>query len=104
MDALPAEERGLDSHLFCGQWGNGTAPPVPSARHPVIELVTSPNNPDGAIRQPAVASSPHRRVVMDHAYLWPHFTPTAQSVQYGDDTLAMFTLSKMTGHGSTRIG
>ena len=56
------------------------------------------------ILQPAVASSPHRRVVMDHAYLWPHFTPTAQPVQYGDDTLAMFTLSKMTGHGSTRIG
>jgi len=44
------------------------------------------------------------RVVMDHAYLWPHFTPIVEKVSYGNGTVALFTLSKLTGHASTRLG
>ena len=35
------------SRLF--EWTAG-APPVPAADAPVIELITAPNNPDGAMR------------------------------------------------------
>ena len=41
---------------------------------------------------------------MDHAYLWPHFTSIGSPVAYGNNTVVLFTLSKMTGHASTRIG
>ena len=80
-----------------------TVQPTPSKERPIIELVTSPNNPDGHLRTPQLRGE-HVRTLIDHAYLWPHFTPTAAPVAYGNDTIALFTLSKMTGHASTRIG
>lgn len=86
-------------------WGaDAPATPQASAAQPVIELVTSPNNPDGHIRAPSVAAGEYTRYVMDHAYYWPHFTALNGPVSYGNDTLALFTLSKMTGHASTRVG
>ena len=85
-------------------WHASDEPPTADAARPVIELITSPNNPDGYLRSPRVLPSPYRRVMMDHAYLWPHFTPITSPVSYGNDTVALFTLSKMTGHASTRIG
>lgn len=78
-------------------------PPQATAESPLIELVTSPNNPDGHIRTKSVQGE-HVRTLMDHAYLWPHFTAIGQPVAYSNSTLAIFTLSKMTGHASTRIG
>jgi aspartate/methionine/tyrosine aminotransferase len=83
-------------------WDNATAP-VPSVQRKVIELVTSPNNPDGHLRSPIVRGE-HACAVMDHAYLWPHFTAVGPPVDYGNHTVALFTLSKMTGHASSRIG
>ena len=85
---------------------NGSAADVkPGPGQRVIELVTSPNNPDGHVRQAQLThSGADVRVVADHAYLWPHFTPITAPVAYGNDTVALFTLSKMTGHASTRIG
>ena len=44
---------------------------------------------------------------MDHAYLWPHFVGVgAPAVDYRADnrTIALFTLSKISGHASTRVG
>ncbi|EOD06631.1 hypothetical protein EMIHUDRAFT_53100, partial [Emiliania huxleyi CCMP1516] len=75
---------------------NASSPPPATAERPLIELVTSPNNPDGHARAASVAG-PHSSAVMDHAYLWPHFTAVGPPV-------ALFTLSKMTGHASTRVG
>lgn len=80
-----------------------TITPTPSHEHPIIELVTSPNNPDGHLRTPRLHGE-HARTLVDHAYLWPHFTPIEAPVAYGNQTIALFTLSKMTGHASTRIG
>ena len=85
-------------------WNDSSTPPTGTALAPVIELVTSPNNPDGLIRTPEAPATPHTRVVMDHAYLWPHFTSIGSPVAYGNNTVVLFTLSKMTGHASTRIG
>ena len=85
-------------------WLESDTTPVASGARPVLELITSPNNPDGHLRAPQVSASPYRRVLMDHAYLWPHFTAITSPVDYANDTIALFTLSKMTGHASTRIG
>jgi aspartate/methionine/tyrosine aminotransferase len=83
-----------------------TEPPHASATRRIIELVTSPNNPDGHLRVPRVHGA-HTAVVMDHAYLWPHFVSVgAPAVDYRADnrTIALFTLSKISGHASTRVG
>ena len=56
------------------------------------------------LRSARVARGPYSRVIYDHAYLWPHFTPVERAVSDGNDTVALFTLSKMSGHASTRIG
>ncbi|XP_042498917.1 L-tryptophan--pyruvate aminotransferase 1-like [Macadamia integrifolia] len=67
---------------------------------PYIELVTSPNNPDGFIRQPVVNRS-RGIVVYDLAYYWPQYTPITSAA---DHDLMLFTFSKITGHAGTRMG
>ena len=71
----------------------------------VIEYVTSPNNPDGALRAPRVSGA-GARAVFDSAYFWPHFTPISapRTAELGPSDVALFTLSKLTGHAGTRIG
>ncbi|KAJ7186329.1 hypothetical protein O6H91_Y536600 [Diphasiastrum complanatum] len=64
-----------------------------------IELVTSPNNPDGTTRHPVVNGT--GPVVYDLAYYWPHYTPI---IAAADHDLMLFTVSKSTGHAGTRIG
>ncbi|KAJ4712388.1 Tryptophan aminotransferase-related protein [Melia azedarach] len=67
---------------------------------PYIELVTSPNNPDGFVRQSVVNRS-GGILVHDLAYYWPQYT----SISYpADHDLMLFTVSKSTGHAGTRIG
>ncbi|KAL8205967.1 hypothetical protein R6Q57_009518 [Mikania cordata] len=38
----------------------------------VIEFVTSPNNPDGELKKSVIGG----KTIYDHAYFWPHFTPS----------------------------
>ncbi|KAL9439138.1 hypothetical protein AB3S75_024743 [Citrus x aurantiifolia] len=67
---------------------------------PYIELVTSPNNPDGSVRQSVVNRS-GGILVHDLAYYWPQYT----SITYpAEHDLMLFTVSKSTGHAGTRIG
>ncbi|OEL24558.1 Tryptophan aminotransferase-related protein 2 [Dichanthelium oligosanthes] len=65
-----------------------------------IELVCSPNNPDGTIRE-AVLSSDSGIAVHDLAYYWPQYTPITKRA---DHDIMLFTVSKSTGHAGTRIG
>ncbi|XP_010248597.1 PREDICTED: tryptophan aminotransferase-related protein 2-like isoform X2 [Nelumbo nucifera] len=67
---------------------------------PYIELVTSPNNPDGSIRQ-AVVNRDGGTVIHDLAYYWPQYTPITC---LADHDLMLFTISKCTGHAGIRIG
>lgn len=67
---------------------------------PYIELVTSPNNPDGSIRQ-AVVNKGGGRTVHDLAYYWPQYTPITHTASHD---IMLFTVSKSTGHAGTRIG
>ncbi|XP_010551598.1 PREDICTED: L-tryptophan--pyruvate aminotransferase 1-like [Tarenaya hassleriana] len=67
---------------------------------PYIELVTSPNNPDGTIRE-QVVKKPDGNAIYDFAYYWPHYTPITHSP---DHDVMLFTFSKITGHAGSRIG
>ena len=55
----------FQSRLFAWQHGLGSKPPEPSREQPVIEMVTSPNNPDGATREARVTPSEHAYTVYD---------------------------------------
>ncbi|CAJ1943795.1 unnamed protein product [Sphenostylis stenocarpa] len=67
---------------------------------PYIELVTSPNNPDGYRRQSMVNRS-QGLLIHDLAYYWPQYTPISSP---SDHDLTLFTVSKSTGHAGMRIG
>ncbi|GFP88005.1 tryptophan aminotransferase-related protein 2 [Phtheirospermum japonicum] len=67
---------------------------------PYIEMVTSPNNPDGVIRQPVI-NRPEGMVVHDLAYYWPQYTAITSAA---DHDVMLFTVSKCTGHAGSRIG
>ncbi|KAI5562736.1 hypothetical protein BDE02_15G070300 [Populus trichocarpa] len=67
---------------------------------PYIELVTSPNNPDGYVRQSVVNKS-GGILVHDLAYYWPQYSPIAAAA---DHDIMLFTVSKSTGHAGMRIG
>ncbi|KAL8118380.1 L-tryptophan--pyruvate aminotransferase 1-like [Apium graveolens] len=71
-----------------------------STNEPYIEVVTSPNNPDGSIRQ-AVANGDKGILVHDLAYYWPQYTPITHQA---DEDIMLFTISKSTGHAGSRIG
>ncbi|TYH63312.1 hypothetical protein ES332_D07G183000v1 [Gossypium tomentosum] len=66
----------------------------------MIEIVTSPNNPDGQLKK-AIFHGPNVKTIYDHAYYWPHFTPIPAP---SDEDVMVFTLSKLTGHAGTRLG
>ncbi|CAH8275476.1 unnamed protein product [Arabidopsis lyrata] len=67
---------------------------------PYIELVTSPNNPDGFLRESVVNSS-KGILIHDLAYYWPQYTPITSAA---DHDVMLFTASKSTGHAGMRIG
>ncbi|KAL3654029.1 hypothetical protein CASFOL_003710 [Castilleja foliolosa] len=67
---------------------------------PYIEMVTSPNNPDGVIRE-SVVNRPEGMVVHDLAYYWPQYTAITSAA---DHDVMLFTISKCTGHAGSRIG
>ncbi|XP_019163915.1 PREDICTED: L-tryptophan--pyruvate aminotransferase 1-like [Ipomoea nil] len=71
-----------------------------------IELVTSPNNPDGVLRRAVVQLNNNKgeergSVVHDLAYYWPQYTAITSPANHH---LMLFTVSKCTGHAGSRIG
>lgn len=65
-----------------------------------IELVASPNNPDGKL-QNAFLNGNATTAIYDLAYYWPHFGPITSAAAYD---IMVFTLSTVTGHAGSRIG
>ncbi|KAJ4795572.1 Tryptophan aminotransferase-related protein 2 [Rhynchospora pubera] len=65
-----------------------------------IELVCSPNNPDGATRDAVLGTHAGKRI-HDMAYYWPQYSPMRGPA---DHDVMLFTVSKATGHAGTRIG
>ncbi|CAL0314081.1 unnamed protein product [Lupinus luteus] len=87
----------LGSRLF--QWGGDAA--LYDKNDPYIEVVCSPNNPDGIIQEPVVKSEAKGKLIHDLAYYWPHYTPITHKV---DHDVSLFTFSKCTGHAGSRVG
>eukprot|EP00250_Pteridium_aquilinum_P003342 c13657_g1_i1 orf=211-1656(+) len=81
-------------------WGRPSLDEESHANWVPLEIVVSPNNPDGSIRT-GVFKDPKTRTVYDLAYYWPHYTPITGPL---DTDIMFFTLSKLTGHAGSRIG
>lgn len=60
-----------------------------------FSLITSPNNPNGHDLSHLKAD------IRDACYNWPHYS---KEVKLYTDPLVLFSLSKLSGHSSTRIG
>ncbi|KAJ4828642.1 Tryptophan aminotransferase- protein 2 [Turnera subulata] len=67
---------------------------------PFIELITSPNNPDGYNRGSAVNRT-GGKLVHDLEYYWPQYAAISSPA---DHEIMLFTVSKSTGHAGMRIG
>lgn len=65
-----------------------------------IEIICSPNNPDGFIKQ-SVLNSEKGKTIHDLAYYWPQYTAITGPA---DHDIMLFTVSKCTGHAGTRLG
>lgn len=99
VKSYPSVSDYLKSRLF--KWGgDATSYEAEDEEDPYIEIVTSPNNPDGSLRGPVVNKS-GGKVIHDLAYYWPHYTPITSPANHD---LALFTASKCTGHAGSRIG
>nr|P31757.2 RecName: Full=Alliin lyase; Short=Alliinase; AltName: Full=Cysteine sulphoxide lyase; Flags: Precursor [Allium cepa] len=63
-----------------------------------IEMVTSPNNPEGLLRHEVIKGC---KSIYYMVYYWPHYTP----IKYkADEDIMLFTMSKYTGHSGSRFG
>nr|BAD06448.1 alliinase-like [Allium cepa] len=63
-----------------------------------IELVTSPNNPEGRLRHSIIKGS---SAIYDQVYYWPQYT----AIKYAsDENIMLFSMSKFTGHSGSRFG
>ncbi|KAL6505490.1 hypothetical protein OROHE_022869 [Orobanche hederae] len=87
----------LRSGLF--KWA-GDANSFHDENRSYIEVVKSPNNPDGVIRK-AVVNGAKGMAIHDLAYYWPQYTAVTSPA---DHDVMLFTLSKSTGHAGSRIG
>ena len=69
---------------------------------PYIEVVNTPNNPDGSTREAVVKNGNGKgKLIYDFAYYWPQYTAITSAA---DHDIMLFTLSKCTGHAGSRIG
>jgi L-tryptophan--pyruvate aminotransferase len=70
----------------------------------MIEIVTSPNNPDGRRAVPAFQENPGM-LIHDHVYHWPTIlNPEQDTIELENEEIMIFSLSKLTGHAASRIG
>ncbi|KAE8722630.1 L-tryptophan--pyruvate aminotransferase 1 [Hibiscus syriacus] len=96
FDSYPEETEFLHSGLY--NWAGDAYSFDKDGAY--VELVTSPNNPDGMIRE-AVVNREGGKLIHELAYYWPQYTPITGKA---DNDIMLFTFSKATGHAGSRIG
>lgn len=62
--------------------------------------MTSPNNPDGELKE-AILEGPSVKTIYDRVYYWPLYTPIPAPAS---EDLMLFSISKLTGHAGSRFG
>ncbi|KAI3919887.1 hypothetical protein MKW98_001143 [Papaver atlanticum] len=82
-------------------WKNTSFPSEYNSSVNFIQFVTSPNNPDAELKEPVLLEGPSVKTIFDHSYYWPHYTAIPA---LANEDLMIFTLSKLTGHASSRFG
>ena len=80
------------------EWEGITSDWINVANQSFIEFVTSPNNPDGRLQHAILKGS---SVIYDRCYYWPHYTAIPAPA---DEDVMMFSISKISGHASSRFG
>eukprot|EP00271_Cylindrocystis_brebissonii_P009128 TRINITY_DN23794_c0_g1_i1.p1 TRINITY_DN23794_c0_g1~~TRINITY_DN23794_c0_g1_i1.p1 ORF type:complete len:552 (-),score=80.79 TRINITY_DN23794_c0_g1_i1:1045-2700(-) len=80
--------------------GNQSSAGVVNSNRLQVEIITSPNNPDGLNRKPLLKGK-KAVSIYDFAYYWPQYTPIYEKM---DVDIAVFTLSKISGHAGSRVG
>lgn len=66
-----------------------------------IRIVSIPNNPDNQIK--TLNNINKSKLIVDLCYNWPQYINDSDKIEY-DLPIMVFSLSKATGHASTRIG
>jgi hypothetical protein len=86
-----------DSIRFVGELSKEQAQLTPD----LIEFVTTPSNPHGEMRTRRISGG---TAVWDLAYYWPTYSAMSGPQPLEDRDISIFTLSKLTGHASARVG
>ncbi|XP_020594490.1 tryptophan aminotransferase-related protein 1-like, partial [Phalaenopsis equestris] len=94
----PAAADFLKSTLY--KWGGDANTFTPHPSTPYIEVICSPNNPDGRLNNPVLLNQ-NSNNIHDLAYYWPQYTPITKAA---DHDIMLFTISKCTGHAGCRLG
>ncbi|KAH0467328.1 hypothetical protein IEQ34_004566 [Dendrobium chrysotoxum] len=93
----PAATDVLQSALY--KWAGDANSFDPHATDPFIEVICSPNNPDGLLNNSVFKQITNN--IHDLAYYWPQYTPITNAADYN---IMLFTVSKCTGHAGSRLG
>ncbi|KAI4375162.1 hypothetical protein MLD38_013066 [Melastoma candidum] len=96
---------GAQTELFESKKYDFLGEPTPwinNTKDNIIEIVTTPSNPIGELRDPILNSTKGNvKMIHDRAYYWPHYTAIPAPA---DEDLMLFTVSKLTGHAGSRFG
>lgn len=110
LGLLTVLKKELSDPVFGEKVTSAWAPPPHFSRFPVLanfaglewkndkkalSIYTIPNNPDGAF------STYNKCHILDLSYMWPQYTDKIKKYNH---PIMVFSLSKATGHASTRIG
>ena len=70
----------------------------------LVEIVTSPNNPDGRRCSAPFVVARKDLLIHDHVYHWPSILDPDHDQLEVSEELMVFSLAKLTGHAASRIG
>lgn len=102
---MPPQVFRMQTELFESKKYNfrGDATPwINNTNDNIIEIVTSPSNPVGELKEPTLNTTRRNvKMIYDRAYYWPHYTAIPAPA---DEDLMLFTISKLTGHAGSRFG
>ncbi|KAI0522402.1 hypothetical protein KFK09_004781 [Dendrobium nobile] len=96
-EGFPAATDVLQSALY--KWAGDANSFDPHTTDPFIEVICSPNNPDGRLNTSVFKQITNN--IHDLAYYWPQYTPITNAADYN---IMLFSVSKSTGHAGSRLG